>query len=352
MRTNRWAWSLVLWGAPAHAQPVERPGAGHAECGTVVSGAEMEAAAAYRAGGDPGPLVRDVLYVPLNFYIVRRSDGSGGAATWRIGRAMDDANSAWAQAGVQFCQRFPTRWIDDDGFYDIGTRAEADLLRDSYGLPDSINVYVVNTLVLEGNAVCALSSFTWSPAQGIVIDADCLGAFSNSTTFPHEIGHYFDLLHTHETARGRECVDGSNCLTAGDQICDTPADPGLSSQNVDGNCAYIGSETDPCHGDPYAPDPRNLLSSAPVNCRDRLTPGQAGVAAATLLGLRPGLARAACDLCAPDLNSDGQVNTLDVLAFLNLYTAGNPSADWNADGLVDSRDVLAFLNDWAAGCGP
>jgi hypothetical protein len=42
----------------------------------------------------------------------------------------------------------------------------------------------------------------------------------------HEFGHYFGLYHTAETQFGLEKVDGSNCNSAGDLICDTPADPG------------------------------------------------------------------------------------------------------------------------------
>ena len=54
--------------------------------------------------------------------------------------------------------------------------------------------------------------------------------------------------------------------------------------------------------------------------------------------------------CAGDFNDDGQVNTLDVLAFLNAWTAGDPAADFNEDGEINTLDVLAFLNAWAAGC--
>ncbi|MBK7404008.1 MAG: DUF3466 family protein [Phycisphaerales bacterium] len=53
--------------------------------------------------------------------------------------------------------------------------------------------------------------------------------------------------------------------------------------------------------------------------------------------------------CAADLNGDGVVNTVDYLAFLNLWAAKDKGADWNADGVVDTRDVIAFGNDWA-GC--
>lgn len=55
--------------------------------------------------------------------------------------------------------------------------------------------------------------------------------------------------------------------------------------------------------------------------------------------------------CRPDVNGDGEVNTLDLLAFLNQWSAGDGGADWNEDGSVNSLDVLAYLNEWVGGCG-
>lgn len=54
--------------------------------------------------------------------------------------------------------------------------------------------------------------------------------------------------------------------------------------------------------------------------------------------------------CRADFNGDGDVNTLDVLAFLNAWAAGEQSADFNGDGDVNTLDVLAFLNTWNDGC--
>jgi len=54
--------------------------------------------------------------------------------------------------------------------------------------------------------------------------------------------------------------------------------------------------------------------------------------------------------CQADFNGDGVVNTLDVLEFLNAWSAGDPRADINGDGVVNTRDVLAYLNLWSAGC--
>ena len=54
--------------------------------------------------------------------------------------------------------------------------------------------------------------------------------------------------------------------------------------------------------------------------------------------------------CLGDFNNDGTVNTLDVLAFLNAWAAGDQAGDFNEDGNVNTLDVLAFLNAWTTGC--
>lgn len=54
--------------------------------------------------------------------------------------------------------------------------------------------------------------------------------------------------------------------------------------------------------------------------------------------------------CPADHNGDLDVNTLDVLAFLNDWTAGDDAADFNGDGVVNTLDVLGFLNAWTSGC--
>jgi RHS repeat-associated protein len=62
-----------------------------------------------------------------------------------------------------------------------------------------------------------------------------------------------------------------------------------------------------------------------------------------------GSARADTD-CLGDFNQDGQVNTIDVLSFLNSWNAASPGADYNGDGNINTVDVLTFLNRWNAGC--
>lgn len=54
--------------------------------------------------------------------------------------------------------------------------------------------------------------------------------------------------------------------------------------------------------------------------------------------------------CTADFNRDTTVNTLDVLGFLNAWTAGTLEADTDRNGTVNTLDVLQFLNHWNAGC--
>ena len=106
-----------------------------------------------------------------------------------------------------------------------------------------------------------------------------------STTLTHEMGHYFGLLHTHGSSNcgsaanaTNELVDGSNCQTAGDYVCDTPADPGLlgagcSAFQVDASCNYIGTARD-SRGMAFSPDVNNIMSYSRSSCRTRLSAGQ------------------------------------------------------------------------------
>jgi hypothetical protein len=108
-------------------------------------------------------------------------------------------------------------------------------------------------------------------------------AYANeSSTLIHEFGHLFGLFHTHKVWDGKkENVRRSNCYTAGDFLCDTPADPNLDNEvdatleNSD-ECEYIGDKKDD-KGMPYQPDVQNFMSYSYYGCRSRFTNGQISV---------------------------------------------------------------------------
>lgn len=48
-----------------------------------------------------------------------------------------------------------------------------------------------------------------------------------------------------------------------------------------------------------------------------------------------------------DINSDGIVDSRDLIAFLNLWNTRDPDADFNRDGVIDTRDMIDYLNLWS-----
>ncbi|MFK8038097.1 MAG: hypothetical protein AB8B74_07395 [Crocinitomicaceae bacterium] len=87
----------------------------------------------------------------------------------------------------------------------------------------------------------------------------------------HEMGHYFNLRNTyHGSQSGNpELADGSNCATAGDLLCDTPADPFYSGYNfpwfnvITGAYDFSGVDA---NGQFYTPLTQNIMSVYETRC--------------------------------------------------------------------------------------
>ncbi len=300
--------------------------------------------------------------VPLTFHIVRRSDGTGAMPTGQVAQAVIDANDAFVGTGIEFCRTGPVLYIDSDEFYtDIDTTAEINVLRSTNPVPGAINIYCTDSLAYEGGSLCGYSSFTFSSVQGIVMRNSCTGVPTDRAVFPHEIGHYFDLFHTHEPAFGLECVDGSNCGQRGDLLCDTPADPRLGTATVTTQCDYTGLDVDPCNSAPYAPLTNNFMSYSRRSCMDTFTQQQKSKAIATLVNLRLELDLTLCDgdvfeSCSPAVpNSVGSTGQLSMLGSITasendfvLRTRGLPQ---NVLGLYLNSQTLAapFMPAGSAG---
>ncbi|MEL6674661.1 MAG: T9SS type A sorting domain-containing protein [Bacteroidota bacterium] len=208
--------------------------------------------------------------VYLQPHIVTRSDGSGGLsmAAFNAGIAYTQARYLEMNVEMVICE---INYIADTDAYDYQAGADEGRLIIN-NVPNRINVYfVTNPTTGGGGAVCG---YTYRPGgpRIVIMNYACT---ASGKTLSHEIGHYLSLYHTHGTTNNGttdEFADGSNCSTAGDRICDTPADPNLSGV-VDGNCNYVGSATDG-KGQAYNPDPSNIMSYARNACRNRFTDGQ------------------------------------------------------------------------------
>ena len=217
--------------------------------------------------------------IRLAVHIVRYSNGSGGITPTELEYKITQLNYYMAQAMFSF-YKFSEDYIDNDYFAYIDTYQKANQLRTINYKPGCINVYFVPAADFYG--LSSFSSRIQDPnlyaEDGIIIRND-----AHKTTFPHEVGHYFDLFHTYETyfgieniARSGSCV---NCSISGDLLCDTPADPSgrVTFSLINNDCQWDPVKQPPADGcgqRNYSPLTNNLMITEVKHCRNSFTENQ------------------------------------------------------------------------------
>jgi len=140
-----------------------------------------------------------------------------------------------------------------------------------------INIFVVDSIE---NMLCGTGTFNGILSQdraNVVIELNNCNDPQHSQNLAHQLGHLFGLYDTHNGAADLELVDGSNCETAGDFLCDTPGDPfgriipvpGQPNEFITGNyaadCEFIFEGQD-ANEEYWQPDMGNIMSSYPCKC--------------------------------------------------------------------------------------
>jgi hypothetical protein len=203
--------------------------------------------------------------VPIKAHIIRQTDETGGLTVTELKNAITVFNANFDTAGLNFFLCEGINYIDSDAYYNFQSNEEGALTGPN-NINGVINIYFTDAASSGGNPVCEYAYFPGGP-ETIMMVNNCV---TNGTTLSHEMGHFFALPHTHGNSNvdgsTEELVNGSNCETTGDFICDTPADPQLNTDNVNSGCQYVGSTQD-ANNDFYQPDPLNLMSYSRKNCR-------------------------------------------------------------------------------------
>ncbi|MBX2815767.1 MAG: zinc-dependent metalloprotease [Saprospiraceae bacterium] len=216
---------------------------------------------------------RQTVNLGITIHIV---DGAQTIGIQSLYDELDRLNAFFVGTGLQFffCGAPRTvRATRDTYSYDQASRE----LNRKHHVDNTINIFYLDDIGDSqlSIAACGISTFPFNSTPGdrfIIMSKDCS---TNGSTLAHEVGHLFGLFHTHETFFGREFVNGSNCATAGDQLCDTPADPNLGGAPLQG-CSFVSQVVDG-NGDLFSPDPSNLMSYAPQRCRQRFSDDQAAL---------------------------------------------------------------------------
>jgi PKD repeat protein len=309
---------------------------GDLACATEITPAQLnylEQTQRARQAFHYNPGSKTITYVPIQNHVVRRSSGTGGLTTGELANILITLNHYYINADIQFYECGPVNYIDDDNFYDFSSSDEG-LIASANDVTDVINIYYFNSVMSGPSAVCGYSRFPPS-ADRVIMDNSCA---LNGSTIVHELGHYFSLFHTHgKTNSGTttELVNGTNCATAGDDVCDTPADPNLSGK-VSSTCGYTGTGTD-ANGQPYAPQVDNIMSYSRKSCRRLITPGQYSRVVFSLLNDRNYLI---CNAAAPvaDFEANSQISCRGTIEFEDRSTSLPSNWLWDfGDGQTSTQ---------------
>ncbi len=222
---------------------------------------------------------RGVLDYPIKAHIVTRSSGTGGITKKDVQDAVDDLNYYYINANIRFILLDDVETIKSDRYYNFNSKDEKEIAK-NHDLKHVINLYFFNAVYKFGANVCGYAQYPTEHSYSynndrLMLRNDCV---LNGATLVHEMGHYFSLLHTHGSNNSKpdeyvtRASDRRNCDSAGDGLCDTAADPMLFGK-VDADCRYTRNERD-AYGDPYQPEPRNIMAYSVIGCRDQFTRGQ------------------------------------------------------------------------------
>jgi hypothetical protein len=145
---------------------------------------------------------------------------------------------------------------------------------------DYFNIWLVTQI--EKGGAGGYCPWPWFTGSDLLDGAVVLSAYATPTSgvydyaLPHELGHGFGLYHTFQNG----CHDPSDCLTMGDEVCDTEPHDYVDSRCTEGL-------TNPCTASTYAGVEHNFMNY--TDCPRRFTPEQRTRTIFTMNEFRRGL---------------------------------------------------------------
>lgn len=251
-------------------------------CGNVADKMDIERLLSNRTAMENGISVRNgvTVYVPITFHIVSAADGTGGITEDKIDEQLCRLNQDYADLEMVFYLKDKTyNYVSHDPLFTSPTSSSGGtrmVIEKASAGANSINVFITQNANTGG---LGTTLGYYDPSLDlIVMRKDQINATSG--TLPHELGHFFSLLHVfngwdfeewNQDIHGspvnsqfspggvqNELVDGSNCSISGDFLCDTPADYNLGF-SWPGCTEYTG----PCkdfNGESLKPQEENYMS--------------------------------------------------------------------------------------------
>jgi hypothetical protein len=244
-------------------------------CGTdIADQLEMEAKYAGRPVEADLTHRNNTIYIPVKFHLVANSDGVGRIAPQQVLKQLCVLNRDFSTANMKFYIDGNFNYIDNTAIYSSpGSNANAIQGRK---FSKALNIFITDKADVDGSLGTTLGYYSPQGDFVVVIKSEVV---KTTNTLSHEVGHFFSLRHTFfgwerepwseakytknvsikYTLDGVEVeyVNGTNCQTAADQLCDTPPDYNFGFTSNGCNFAY--EVYDP-NGDKITPMKDNQMS--------------------------------------------------------------------------------------------
>jgi len=194
------------------------------------------------------------------YHIVRNTNGTNAFTMPNTNNITAELNEFFSPQNI-IINNLGTNFIDNTNFLQVDEGEHTTLMNSGFDVPNAINYYIVDELwdvfengVFRGSVTGVADDII---SNSLIVRDDRVLL----TTSHHEVGHCLSLYHTFHGSISEnvpnscaENINGSNCSSCGDYVCDTPADQNL--QNMNGS----------------SPDLTNIMSY--YNNRDHFTDGQ------------------------------------------------------------------------------
>ncbi|NNE15434.1 MAG: T9SS type A sorting domain-containing protein [Saprospiraceae bacterium] len=233
-------------------------------------------------------------FIPVQIHIVADNDGSNTITQDEIISKMCILNDRYLDTEMHFYLAGINEIFNTRLNHQPGIGSSISVIRNAKN-DDAMNIFLVNEILDENmNRTGAGGYYSGGSSNDFIIMLQSTPG-NDGYTMEHEIGHFFSLSHTHYGWEGDlsgnpnhttpegydpdfygdtvtiqivtgstqapdvlvELVDGSNCTTAGDRICDTPPDYGFGQAC---SCCTMQWDVWDRNGDKIEPMMDNVMS--------------------------------------------------------------------------------------------
>ena len=197
--------------------------------------------------------------VRVYFHIVRNTNGTGGQNVAVIQTIMTNLTTVYNPWKIYIVNGGNDEIRNDFYMSNFDNNKFTSLIGVNVA-SNAINIYLLDDLTYNAGKANGIPGTALVVGGAYTTPEGTVQNLVPSLVVPHEVGHCLGLFHTFETANGLELVNESNCSTAGDLVCDTPADSPNYNFKENNLCQWTVTFND-SNGTPFNPDPHNIKAS-------------------------------------------------------------------------------------------